>query len=247
MIRFSIIHIPVLDSTNNYIQKLDENENLPEGTIITADEQLKGKGHGKNSWESVKGQNLLFSLLLKPQFIDAGQQFLITEIISIALTRFLKTIIIEDKIHIKWPNDIYVDDKKIGGILIQNTIRGSQFDHTIIGIGLNINQKKFSKSIPNPVSLAQITGLNYKIEEILQDLLVHINNLYTQSCSIEYRQELREEYYNNLYRHKEWSTFKDGKEFRAMITGINDYGQLRLKLESGEIKEYGFKEVEFVI
>ena len=247
MIRFSIIHIPVLDSTNNYIQKLYENENLPEGTIITADEQLKGKGHGKNKWESVKGQNLLFSLLLKPQFIDAGQQFLITEFVSIALTRFLKKIIIENKVQIKWPNDIYVDDKKIGGILIQNTIRGSQIDHTIIGIGLNINQKKFSKSVPNPISLTQITGLNYKVEEVLHDLLVQINNLYTQSASIEYRQKLHEEYYTNLYRFKEWFTFNDGEEFKAMITGINDYGQLRLILESGETKEYGFKEVEFVV
>lgn len=245
--QFSINHIPVLDSTNKHIQLLLENEDLLEGTVIWADEQTDGRGYGDNKWESMPGKNLLLSLILKPQFIKASEQFILTEIVSLALVSLIKKHLPNRNVSIKWPNDIYVDNMKIAGILIQNTIRGSQIGHSILGVGLNINQKEFSKKLPNPVSLAKLSGLDYAIEDILHDLLAHINRYYSHTFSSKGCQELRKEYYSYLFRFEEWSRFKGAEEFTAKIKGINEYGQLSLQLESGETKEYGFKDIEFVI
>ena len=247
MLRYQIEHIPVLQSTNEYMQKLIENKDYAEGLVITTDYQEKGKGHGNNTWESQKGQNLLFSLLLKPSFIEPSGQFALTECISLALVRSLKKIIPEKTITIKWPNDIYIDNMKVGGILIQNTIRGNEIANTIAGIGLNVSQLTFPSELPNPISIRQVTGHEHNRDEVLQTILREIGEIYSRMPEAGYHKLMRSDYHENLYRFKEWSQFRDTGVFRAMITGVDRFGQLQLMKESGEIFSYGYKEIEYVI
>ena len=123
--------------------------------------RLHGKGQVGNSWESEAGKNLMFSVLLHPDFVPANQQFLISQISALAVQQMLETFV--KPISVKWPNDIYWNDKKICGMLIENDIAGTKLINSIIGIGININQKKFISNAPNPVSLTQITGKEYDL------------------------------------------------------------------------------------
>ena len=153
---FTKEHLAETDSTNTYLQQLDADRHLPEGYIAYTDTQRAGRGQRGNSWESQPGKNLTFSLLLRPEHIPANQQFLLSQAVSLAATDVLNRY--ASGFSIKWPNDIYWEDKKIAGILIENVLSGSTFARSIVGIGLNINQERFISDAPNPVSLFQITG-----------------------------------------------------------------------------------------
>ncbi|MEJ2593593.1 MAG: biotin--[acetyl-CoA-carboxylase] ligase [bacterium] len=244
---YHIIHIPVLTSTNEYMQLLLDDREYDEGLIVSTEFQQKGKGHGNNQWESEKGSNLLFSLLLKPAFIEPSDQFVLTTCVSMALVRTLKKWIDNLPVTIKWPNDIYVGDKKISGILMQHTIRGNRIKYSIAGIGLNVNQRSFSKEIPNPVSIARITGSPVNRQQVMNDLLGEIKTNYETLPSAAQREALHAGYCNSLYRYQEWSMFNDGKTFKARITGITAFGQLILEKDNGRKSTYGFKEVELLV
>ena len=139
-----LIHISETNSTNNYLQSLCSKQKVEELTVVVADFQTSGRGQRGNSWESDSGKNLLFSIVIFPEFLEARRQFLISQIISLAIKEELDTYTTD--ISIKWPNDIYWHDKKIAGILIENVLSGSTFSRAIIGMGLNINQKNFYSS-----------------------------------------------------------------------------------------------------
>ena len=153
-----------IESTNNYANQLILSNAAEEGTVVLTHYQIKGKGQGKNNWESEYGKNLLMSLILYPDFLPAESQFMISKIVSIALIEFLKNE--TDLVSIKWPNDIYADDRKVAGILIENSIKGQNLSSSVLGIGLNLKQLIFTSDAPNPVSLGQITGKNYEIERV---------------------------------------------------------------------------------
>uniref|UniRef100_UPI0032162319 biotin--[acetyl-CoA-carboxylase] ligase n=1 Tax=uncultured Draconibacterium sp. TaxID=1573823 RepID=UPI0032162319 len=233
-----------VDSTNNYAKQLIADKAV-EGTVVLAHYQKRGKGQEGNFWESEANKNLLFSLILYPGFLDAGKQFFISKIVSLALVEVLKKEIKE--VHIKWPNDIYVGNKKIAGILIENTIKGSWLDSTIIGIGLNLNQECFKSDAPNPVSLKQLTGKEYLVQVVLTEFFNCFNLLMDELMNGNFEM-INKAYMAQLFRQKQWSLFrKDGNEFVARIVGIGEFGQLQLQKKSGEISEFLFKEVEFVI
>lgn len=241
------VRLASVDSTNDYALKLIEKGACEEGLVVLADEQKAGKGHAENSWESEKGKNLTFSLVLKPFFIEPANQLLITQIVSVAILKFLQRFLPAELVKIKWPNDIYVQDKKIAGILIQNTIRGPKLDYSIVGIGLNVNQKVFFSDAPNPVSVIYYTGFEHDLGEMLDKLLVEITNVYTNSVSGSFVDSLNKFYIKSLYRFNLWSWYKaNNSEFEGMITGIGDYGKLKMKLKNGEVVEFDFKEVEFL-
>lgn len=243
----NIVHLSSVDSTNKYALKLIENGRCEEGMVIVAGEQTAGKGHAENYWESEKGKNLTFSLILQPLFIDPAKQFLITQIVSVAILRFLQKMLPTGIVRIKWPNDIYVQDKKIAGILIQNTIRGQNLDYSIIGIGLNVNQEVFQSDAPNPVSLITFTGKQHKLDELLDRLFVEITTLYSNSASADFVESLNNSYLENLYRFNKFSDFMaDGKEFKGKIVGIGEYGNLQLEQKNGQVTEYDFKEIKFL-
>ena len=245
-----IEYLDTIDSTSTELRRRMSVEELPHGYCISADFQTSGHGQATNRWESEDGKNLLFSLLLRPTVIPAAEQFVITELVTLAIINALQDYI-RQKITIKWPNDIYVGDKKLCGILIENALCGSTIDTCIVGIGININQELFVSDAPNPVSLKQLNGRDNDRGEILADIYQNILNYYGYLAdnwqNNDIKQSLHYEYMNNLYRRTGYHNYStsEGEHFRAEIEDIGPQGHLTLRLESGELRTFAFKEVIF--
>ncbi len=231
---YKIIHIEETDSTNRWLKAHGE------GTmVVVADYQTAGKGCGTNSWESERGKNLTFSMLIHPTDIPASQQFRITEVVSVALCEVLEQYI--GDVSIKWPNDIYMGDKKICGVLIENRLQGNVIVDSIIGIGLNVNQTEFVSDAPNPVSLRQLLGREIDREALLHDFL---ETLETVSSS----ETTYSAYRNKLFRMGKQAVFSDETgRFEGTIQDVETDGRLLIKDLSGQARHYAFKEVQFVI
>ena len=245
-----IEYLDTIDSTSTELRRRMSVEELPHGYCISADFQTSGHGQATNRWESEDGKNLLFSLLLRPTVIPAAEQFVITELVTLAIINALQDYI-RQKITIKWPNDIYVGDKKLCGILIENALCGSTIDTCIVGIGININQELFVSDAPNPVSLKQLNGRDNDRGEILAEIYQNILNYYGYLAdnwqNNDIKQSLHYEYMNNLYRRTGYHNYStsEGEHFRAEIEDIGPQGHLTLRLESGEQRTFAFKEVIF--
>jgi BirA family biotin operon repressor/biotin-[acetyl-CoA-carboxylase] ligase len=241
----NFIFLTEVESTNNYANHLVLSKAAGHGTVVLAQHQKMGKGQQGNSWESEFGKNLLMSIILFPDFLPATKQFYLSKIASLALANFVKSE--KAEVSIKWPNDIYVGNSKLAGILIENSIKANHLDSSIIGIGLNLNQERFVSDAPNPVSLKQITGKDYKIEEVALKIWELLSFWFEKLQSRSFS-EIDLIYFNQLFRVNEWALFaKQGIQFEARITGIGDFGQLILEKRNGVSSEYMFKEVEFVI
>jgi BirA family biotin operon repressor/biotin-[acetyl-CoA-carboxylase] ligase len=233
-----------LPSTNTYGAKLLKNDAVPEGTIIYTNYQSAGRGQTGNTWESEVGKNLLISLILYPLMIKPSDQFIISKFISLGICDYLRQY--TSNVSIKWPNDIYVNNDKIAGILIEASIMRNEIEYIIAGIGLNINQKIFRSDAPNPVSLGMITGVDYNIEECLRNLALFLDSRYKQLLQKK-RSEIDSEYLNNLYRFEQWCDFSDSNGlFEGRIISVNATGRLQIEDHRGRIYEYGFKEVNFL-
>ena len=245
-----IEYLDTIDSTSTELRRRMSVEELPHGYCVSADFQTSGHGQATNRWESEDGKNLLFSLLLRPTVIPAAEQFVITELVTLAIINALQDYI-RQKITIKWPNDIYVGDKKLCGILIENALCGSTIDTCIVGIGININQELFVSDAPNPVSLKQLNGRDNDRGEILAEIYQNILNYYGYLAdnwqNNDIKQSLHYEYMNNLYRRTGYHNYStsEGEHFRAEIEDIGPQGHLTLRLESGELRTFAFKEVIF--
>jgi len=239
------IHHDELASTNQEMKRLLTEKKLEEGTIILTQHQVAGRGLAGNTWESEKGKNLTLSLLLRPTFLEPHKQFYISKIISLALIDTIRAFLCG--ITIKWPNDIYIGDKKLAGILIENSIMGAQLDYCIIGIGLNVNQVEFLSDAPNPVSLKAISFTDFDLEQVRDSLIKHIQNRYNQ-LQQGHESEIDRDYFGSLYRNIGKHLYKDKNgTFRASIKGVGEMGLLTLKDENKNLREYAFKEVEFVL
>lgn len=233
-----------LPSTNSHAIDLLKETRLPEGTIVHTNYQTAGRGYSTNKWDSEDSKNLLISIVLYPSFIKPEDQFSISMTISLGICDFLEQHI--PSCTIKWPNDIYVVNDKIAGILIESAISGEILEYTIVGIGLNINQTRFSPQIPNPASLRLITGTEYETAACLKQLSESIDKRYKQL--IGGGRNIKNEYISRLFRLNSWSEFKDEKEmFTARILSITDEGKLILEKKDSKTTEYAFKEVEYII
>ncbi len=242
---FNIIWHDELTSTNAVLKEQIRNEAVQEFDVICTKHQVAGKGQGSNQWESQKDMNLTFSLLLQPTFIEIQSQFIISKAISLAIIKVLNRY--QEGFEIKWPNDIYFNDHKIAGILIENTLINNTIGTAIIGIGININQEVFVSDAPNPISLKQITKQDYSLPTLLNEILQSIAIYYEQLKSNAHSQ-IDKDYFQSLYRTDAYYPYRDSEgEFRATIHDINEYGHLVLQLKSKETRSYAFKEVEFVI
>lgn len=240
-----IIVLNETESTNNYANQLILSDAAEEGTVVLTQFQLKGKGQLGNHWESEAGRNLLASIILFPNFLNAGRQFLLSKLISLALLEFLQDEI--EDVSIKWPNDIYVGNKKIAGILIENKIKGTNLYSSVLGVGLNLNQVNFYSDAPNPVSLQQITGKEYNTRKVLERILEIFFNWY-ERLNEGNLHEVDLAYYAQLLRRGKWEKYiADGVGFEARISGIGEFGQLQLENRSGKRLEFMFKEVEFIL
>ena len=228
------MHIDETDSTNRWLREQGGEENM----VVWADYQTAGRGCGTNHWESERGKNLTFSMLLHPHDVPAQKQFRISRAISLAICKALGQHI--GDLSIKWPNDIYWRDGKIGGILIEVTLQGNKVKDCIIGIGLNINQRVFRSDAPNPVSMWQICEQETDCEQLLQEILQAFQEYMCKSN--------KDEYQSMLYRRKGFHPYadKDGA-FMAEIIDVEDDGHLFLRDDNGQLRRYAFKEVTFVI
>lgn len=240
-----ILWLKETDSTNNHLRRLLDKEQLPEGSLVVTDFQTAGKGQVGNSWESEAGMNLMFSLLLYPDFIPANRQFLISQIASLSVKETLDAY--TDFIQVKWPNDIYWKDRKICGMLIENDLSGQLLYCSIIGIGLNLNQSLFQSNAPNPISLTQITGKKYDREEVLNRFLRIFFQYYCLLLQ-EKEEVVRTAYMQALYHGEGYHRYRDGQgQFEARIQAIEPTGHLILQLRDGEQRRYAFKEVTTLV
>lgn len=231
-------------STNTFLHEMMRQDKLPEGFLLYTDFQTAGKGQPGNTWESENGKNLLFSMLLYPHSIKVYEQFILSEITGLAIRKVLEKY--TDDICIKWPNDIYWKDKKIAGILIENSLFRDRIDTCIIGIGLNVNQEVFISNAPNPVSLRQITGNDINREILLMEIQAELLNIY-QNYSPEF---IHQEYLNNLYRRNGFHRYAEtaaNTVFDAEIEDVLPDGRLILRIQAGEIRTFYFKEIQFVL
>ncbi len=240
----NIIYHKKLPSTNTVAAEMLSGKPPPEGTLIYAYEQSKGKGQRGNSWLSEPGKNLTMSIILYPVFLGAGEQFMISKAVSLAIAELLDEH--SASTSIKWPNDIYHKGDKIAGILIENSLEGNKINNTLIGVGININQTVFSPVLPNPVSLKIINGHDYDIEQMLSAFCRIFDTWYSRlrSGQLSY---INERYLERLYRLNkpaEFTTTADGC-LQGMIKGVDGFGRIIIELTGGELRTYGFKEIEF--
>lgn len=230
------IQIDETDSTNQWLK--DHREDSTDSLVVVTDYQTAGRGCGTNSWESERGKNLLFSIRIQPKEISAQRQFHISMAISLAICEALGQYIGE--LSIKWPNDIYWRNGKIGGILIENTLHGSTIKESIIGVGLNINQQEFHSDAPNPVSLWQITHQETNRNQLLQDILRYLEKFLDQP--------VKPQYFALLYRRKGFHPYADKNGvFMAEIEDVEDTGHLLLTDDEGQERRYAFKEITFIL
>lgn len=241
MSEWKIIHIDETDSTNRWLKDrlvAESETDADDCVVVVADYQTAGRGCGSNSWESERGKNLTFSVLIHPQNMPALRQFHVSMAMSLAICEALGTII--GDISIKWPNDIYWRDGKIAGMLIEHTLVGTSVKDSIIGVGLNVNQRTFHSDAPNPVSLWQICEHETDRELLLHSILEAFDRYLMQD-------DIREKYLSLLYRQRGFYPYcdKDGG-FMARIVTVEADGQLLLCDEEGRERRYFFKEVRFI-
>jgi BirA family biotin operon repressor/biotin-[acetyl-CoA-carboxylase] ligase len=234
-----LISVPECHSTNSLASELSDKSNLAEGTVVITPNQTAGRGQRGNSWEATAGLNLTFSILLKPTFLSVKDQFQLTLVTSLAVTDYLKSISLNG-IKIKWPNDILIQQKKVGGILIENSLQGAAIQKSIVGIGLNINQQTFS--IATATSLSRESQKAFDLNESLNTLLGCFEQRYLQLRAGK-SPELKQEYLDYLFGLNERRAFTaSGLPFEGVIQGVNDNGELIVQIGS-QSKTFSLKEI----
>ena len=241
-----ILRFDELKSTNVYLyDKISEKHDISD-TVVVAAHQTEGRGMDKNRWESEAGKNLLFSIALNVNFLEASNQFKISQAESVAIVDTLSQFIDNQKLSIKWPNDIYFGDKKLAGMLIQNTVEGRMMGVSIIGIGMNVNQLSFSKDIPNPISLKMITGKDFDIDNLLNLLIINIKKSVESLKSEKKQEEINEKYISKSYRFGIWTDYFYKNEIKSLkINGFDKYGRLLLSDKEGAEIVCDVKELQF--
>ncbi|MFO7934238.1 MAG: biotin--[acetyl-CoA-carboxylase] ligase [Bacteroidales bacterium] len=233
-----------VSSTNTYVAGLLKQEKVREELVVTANYQETGKGQGSSTWYSEPGRNLLMSVLLFPVFLSASMQFYLSRAVSLALCDFIRSRDIPPRI--KWPNDILISGGKIAGILIENGVTGQSLSHSIVGIGLNLNQTIYPPFDVPATSMVLETGRTEVPRKTAEQLYGHLRLRMDQLEQGEYG-PLEKEYLELLYRIHEVSSFIEGdRTFRGIIRGVNPYGELLVE-EGGTTRAFGFREIRFSV
>lgn len=240
------VHLQSVDSTNAYVRRrLSAGRHFAEITLVDTDDQTAGRGQKGNSWECEPGKNLAFSLVCHPSQVPASHQFILSQAIALAVCESLSEF--ADGFTVKWPNDIYWNDYKVSGTLIECDLLGKQLDTCIIGTGVNVNQTVFVSDAPNPMSLGQIVGASCDREALLASIVREFVRLYSL-IQRGHDELVRAEYVSRLYRSSGLWPFEDANgRFEAGFAGIEPTGHLLLRTAGGELRRYEFKEVRFVL
>ncbi len=243
--------VDTVGSTNSELKAVVAGR--PHGYVLAARSQTAGRGQRGNSWEATPGENLTFSMLLKPRNLRPSEQFYISEAVALGVAETLEEYLSSgERVMVKWPNDIYVGDRKICGILIENTIAGGgAISYSVAGVGVNINQRRFYSDAPNPVSLYQITGTLYSLEEMLERISERILHRLAQADNPlgDGRMALHNDYHARFWRGNGVFPFRlpDGTLFEASVGLVAPDGLLTLNLADGTSRSFYFKEVAFVL
>ena len=242
-----IIWLDETGSTNDYLKNYIPASDSEKISVAVADYQNAGRGQGGNTWESERGKNLLFSILVHPVMVPVQCQFLLSMAEALALKDVLDKY--TDGITLKWPNDIYWNDKKIGGTLIETTLGGGHIKNCIFGTGVDVNQTEFKSSAPNPVSLKNILGVDVDRKKLMDEI---IESFIKYNAMIENGQygDISALYHLSLYRRHGFFKYRDtktGDVFDAAIIEVGDDGTLVVRDRNGIISEYNFKEIEVVL
>lgn len=231
-----------LDSTNSYALKVLRNQNMPEGTVIFTENQTEGRGQVQNQWVSESADSLTFSVVLYPHFLSASDQFQLNKAISLGVYDYLSEH--TDGVRIKWPNDLLIGGKKVGGILIENQLKGNALACSVVGIGLNLNQRRFPRALNGATSIYKFTRVQYEPQKEMLRLCSFIEARYLQ---IRQRsRDLRADYFRALHQNAGWFRYEDQNgPFEAEIVGVEPAGRLILRDREGNQRPYAFKEVRF--
>ncbi|MEZ5053546.1 MAG: biotin--[acetyl-CoA-carboxylase] ligase [Chitinophagales bacterium] len=246
-----LIHLPTVDSTNNYAKAYIAKNSPIDGTVILADEQFAGRGQVGNTWIAESHKNLTFSIIYKTDFLLASEQFWLNKAISIgiavATSKFIQNKIPHqpNRIAVKWPNDIFYDANKMAGILIENTIQGLHLKYSIIGIGFNINQTYFPENI-RATSLHTSMDSHIDKYEFLEQLLSSIEK-YLLLLKNKHFETLKQLYTNFLYQYNCWADYQKGDScFKGKILDVDAMGYLQMETANG-MEQFGFKEIRFIV
>lgn len=241
----NVVELEETTSTNTEAKQLIENEKPMEGTVVIAKKQTKGKGQLGNTWVSEAGKNLTCSYILYPVFLGADKHFYLNMVASLAVKEVCEAIL-EDEVKVKWPNDVYYGNKKIAGILIENSISGATVITSVVGIGINVNQTEFDEALPNPGSLKMFTQTDIDLNAMLQNLNIYLEKYYLQLRQ-QHHHFLQRAYTEALFRYNQTAYFKRGEQtFKGEIAGIARDGKLIIH-SSGKELRFNMQEVQFVI
>lgn len=244
----TIVYVDQTESTNSLLAS--SAKQFDHGTAIAAHAQSRGRGQRGNTWESEPGKNLTFSILLKPKAIVAARQFELSQVVSIAIAKTLRHLLDTQDIYIKWPNDIYYRDKKICGILIENTLSGNTIDQSIVGIGINVNQEEFVSDAPNPVSMKNITSKGYDLDQLIELFVTQIVDDYDEYERNMEPTQLVARYRRMLWRNEGFWPYHDNRtdqDITARIAAVDPSGHITMLTSSGDFRTYAFKEISAII
>ncbi|MDR6804047.1 BirA family biotin operon repressor/biotin-[acetyl-CoA-carboxylase] ligase [Dyadobacter sp. BE34] len=239
-----VIYLPTCHSTNDIAAEIVHAGLFEEGTVVITDNQVKGRGQRGTVWNANAGENLTFSVILKPAFLRIQDQFLISQITALGIRAYLGSYVPDTKV--KWPNDIYMNNHKAVGVLIENSLQGARYAHSIVGIGVNINQPRFENS--HATSLRRETGSSFVLAEEFHKLLKCLDAYYVRLRSGNQHDAIRAEYLGHLYGYQQNVKFLyKGNITSGSVTNVTELGKLRVKLATEpEELEFGLKEIEWV-
>lgn len=241
-----LVKLNAIDSTNSYLRKMSKKGGLEKWTVVSTEYQSEGRGQKGAVWKSEKGKNLICSILVQLDGFKAKDQFLLNCAASLGIYNALKKYNVP-KLRIKWPNDIMSVSKKLGGILIENTLMHDTINHTIIGIGLNVNQLSFSKDLPFAVSMKQLINMdvdrNVLLNEIIESIQLQFDLIFQNR-----NEEILQAYDQRLFRKNAVHMFEDqqGQKFMGIIKGVSKEGMLIVENEAQILKTYNFKEITYL-
>jgi len=245
--QIQLLKYPSLESTNSYAHQMVANERPQTETVIWALEQSNGRGQRDNIWLVEPGKNLTFSIIIYPDYLPINRQFSLSQATALAITEVLSEVIPHEKVAIKWPNDIYVGNRKIGGLLLEHSIMGSSIDYSVVGIGINVNQVIFPESLPNPTSLAVETKTEYELEELLEKI-IRTFFAHLERVKAGMYEEIHADYKRKLFRNVGYHLFETETGcITAKIADIRQTGELILEVPDGNRTAYAFKEVAYII
>lgn len=236
-----LLWLPACASTNTEAQALIVQNRASDGCTVITDFQTAGRGQRGNHWEAAPAENLMLSVVWQPTFLAAAQQFLLSQAVALGLHDWASALLgTSPKLKLKWPNDLYYGDQKLGGVLIENSLSGTKIQHSVIGIGLNINQQQFA--LPTATSFSQLTGRSYAREALAARLLECLERRYLQLRAGQVGQ-LRQAYLQALYRYQETHLFSvEGRQVSGQIVGVEEDGRLALAL-GNELRRFGMQEI----